>query len=166
MRCTTSSTARASGSIRAAPSACQRCSLVLLSMQRRQVKRNSVVFPLVAEVLRFIPFVTHCVYTSGTVLRVPGRGLERSRVETRFRDFAVQRQPLPDGRGSVTVELIQRELQSRGRGTLWVVSVKNGNLHGLLGEEPGHPACSLGRREGEAQCCPRTIGGKHAALHQ
>jgi hypothetical protein len=34
----------------------------------------------------------------------------------RFRDFAVQRrQSLPDGRGSVTVVLIQRELQSRDR---------------------------------------------------
>jgi hypothetical protein len=38
------------------------------------------------------------------------------RVLTRFRDFAVQRrQTLPDGRGSVMVVLIQRELQSRDR---------------------------------------------------
>jgi hypothetical protein len=27
------------------------------------LKRNSLVFPLVAEVLHFIPFVTHRVYT-------------------------------------------------------------------------------------------------------
>jgi len=38
------------------------------------------------------------------------------RVLKRVRDFAVQRgQPLPDGRGSVAVVLIQRELQSRDR---------------------------------------------------
>jgi hypothetical protein len=46
---------------------------------------------------------------------LPPRG-RQPRVLTRFRDFAVQqRQPLPDGRASVTVVLIQRELQSRDR---------------------------------------------------
>jgi hypothetical protein len=35
----------------------------VLEHQRRQFKRDSVVFPLVPKVLRFIPFVAHRVYT-------------------------------------------------------------------------------------------------------
>jgi hypothetical protein len=36
---------------------------LVLEDQRRQFKRDSVVLALVLQVLRFIPLVTHCVYT-------------------------------------------------------------------------------------------------------
>jgi hypothetical protein len=35
----------------------------VLKHQRRQLKRDSIVSPLVPKVFRFVPFVTHRVYT-------------------------------------------------------------------------------------------------------
>src|SRR5260370_1006710 len=42
----------------------------VLEHQSRQFKRDSIVFPLVPKVLRFVPLVTHRVYTYCTISRV------------------------------------------------------------------------------------------------